>query len=393
MGSETAARVGTASNRTMNASPADSISRWPRLLSVLESGKTQGLHSGAQVAITVRDQVFTLAVGDAAPGVPMHAGSIGPWLSSGKPLTAVALARFVEAGKLDWDDAVTRWIPEFGGGGKDGLTLRHLLTHTGGFRDADRTDPAVGWEDSVAAACAAPLEPDWIPGETAGYHANGSWFILGEILQRASGRPFVDVLQTEVIEPLQLGPGWFGINPMQRAQRANDWVVMERTGRSGRSPDPVLNHPVVISRCRPGSGLRTTATFLCRFYRALLAPPTGWLSPRTLDALRQPQRTGKFDRTFVAPIDLGLSFILPTPQPNGLPMPYGYGPHASARSFGHCGNQSSCAFADPDRDLAVAWICNGMPGEPQHQRRQQAINTALYEDLTSQSGTDAPPCG
>ncbi len=366
---------------------------WLRTRSVLESGRTQGLHSGAQVAIAFQGRMHSFAIGESAPGLPMHAGCIGPWLSSGKPLTAVAIARFVEGNKLDWDDPVSHWIPEFGGGGKDAITLRHLLTHTGGFRDADRTDPALGWEDCVAAACASPMEPDWIPGETAGYHANGSWFILGEILQRVSGQRFTDILQKEVIEPLQLGPGWFGVDPSQHAQLASDWVVMDRTGRSGRTPDPVLNHPVVVSRCRPGSGLRTSATFLCRFYSALLCPPAGWLSEATRRTLLQPQRVGKFDRTFMAPIDLGLGFILPTPQPNGLTMPYGYGPHASARSFGHSGNQSSCAFADPDRGLSVAWITNGMPGEPQHQRRQQAINTAIYEDLTSQSGTDAPPYG
>jgi CubicO group peptidase (beta-lactamase class C family) len=377
----------------MTDSAATDPTLWLRTRSVLESGRTQGLHAGAQIAIAFQGRMHSFAIGESSEGIAMHAGSIGPWLSSGKPLTAVAIARFVDAGKLDWDDPVSRWIPEFGGGGKDAITVRHLLTHTGGFRDADRTDPALGWEDSVAAACASPLEPDWIPGETAGYHANGSWFILGEILQRVSGQRFTDILQKEVIEPLQLGPGWFGVDPIQRAHLASDWVVMERTGRSGRTPDPVLNHPVVISRCRPGSGLRTSATFLCRFYSALLCPPAGWLSEATLRALLQPQRIGKFDRTFMAPIDLGLGFILPTPQPNGLTMPYGYGPHASARSFGHSGNQSSCAFADPDRNLAVAWMCNGMPGEPQHQRRQQAINTALYQDLTSQSGTDAPPYG
>ena len=382
-----------ANSHPMTDSAATDPALWPRTRAVLESGRDQGLHGGAQVALAVRGQRYSLVVGESSTGVAMHPGSIGPWLSSGKPLSAVALARFIEAGKLDWEDPVTRWIPEFGGGGKDGITLRHLLTHTGGFRDADRADPTLGWEDSVAAACMAPLERDWIPGETAGYHANSSWFILGEILQRVSSRTFFDVLLTEVIAPLELGRAWFGIDPMQRAELTPDWIVMDRTGRSGRAADPVLNHAVFISRCRPGSGLRASADFLCRFYQALLSPPSGWLSPSTLNTLVRPQRSGKFDRTFMATIDLGMGFLLPTPQPNGLPMPYGYGPHSSARCFGHSGNQSSCAFADPDRGLAVAWMCNGMPGEPQHQRRQQAINTALYEDLTSQSDTGAPPYG
>ena len=44
-------------------------------------------------------------------------------------------------------------------------------------------------------------------------------------------------------------------------------------------------------------------------------------------------------------------------------------------------NQCGCAFADPANDLVVAWVVNGMPGEPKHQQRQNAINAAIYEDL------------
>jgi CubicO group peptidase (beta-lactamase class C family) len=62
-------------------------------------------------------------------------------------------------------------------------------------------------------------------------------------------------------------------------------------------------------------------------------------------------------------------------------MPYGYGKYASAKTFGHSGSKSSCAFCDPDHQLVVAWVCNGMPEESKHQARQRAINEAIYEDL------------
>ena len=62
-------------------------------------------------------------------------------------------------------------------------------------------------------------------------------------------------------------------------------------------------------------------------------------------------------------------------------LPYAYGPHASLRTFGHGGNQSSIAFADPVHALAVAIIFNGMPGEAAHQRRMHNVLTGLYEDL------------
>jgi len=39
------------------------------------------------------------------------------------------------------------------------------------------------------------------------------------------------------------------------------------------------------------------------------------------------------------------------------------------------------AFADPEHDLVVALVCNGMPGEPRHNTRALDLHTAIYEDL------------
>lgn len=340
-----------------------------------------GWHRGAQLALSTPQGAVDLCLGEAQPGQPMRPDSVPLWLSAGKPITAVALARLVDAGSLHWDDLVTTWIPEFGSGGKAPITLRHLLTHTGGFRGADPGGIGRSWEESVTAACAAPLESRWVIGETAGYHANASWFILGEILQRATGRLFSDVLRSEVLDPLGLKDGWFGVDATTQVRLADRWVRVDRTGREDAGPDPVLNDREGISRCRPGSGLRAPARLLCDFYRALLDPPVGWLSPGVLAELTSPQRTGRFDQTFLAVIDLGLGFILNSDRPGARPVPYGYGPHAGPRTFGHSGNQSACAFADPDHGLAVAWVCNGLPGELFHQRRQRALNAAIYEDL------------
>ena len=218
-------------------------------------------------------------------------------------------------------------------------------------------------------------------GETGGYHANGSWFILGEIVQRATGRSFQDWMSSEVFKPLAIEDAWFGVGPAARSGIGDRWVTLERTGNGVRSPDPVLNDPWVVTRCRPGSGLRAPARVLRRFYEGLLHPPAGWLTSSTLADLIRPHRVGTYDRTFLAVIDFGLGFILNSDRPGQRPAPYGYGAHAGPRTFGHSGNQSSCAFADPDRDLAVAWLCNGMPGEPAHQQRQREINAAIYQDL------------
>src|SRR3712207_4706352 len=67
-------------------------------------------------------------------------------------------------------------------------------------------------------------------------------------------------------------------------------------------------------------------------------------------------------------------------EPKGA-APYGYGAHASPRTFGHGGSQCCTAFADPERDLAVAIVWNGRPGEARHDERLRATLEALYSDL------------
>ncbi len=333
------------------------------------------------MAVWHRGRTEEWAVGDARVGVAMTPDSVNLWLSAGKPITALAVARRVAVGRLHWDDPVTRWIPEFGGGGKESITLRHLLTHTGGFRTADTAPLTWRWEDSVAAACAAELEAEWEVGETAGYQSNASWFILGEVLQRETGRGFREVIRDEVSGPLGLGEGWFGLEPAEVGALGDRWSPMHRSGRGGVVLDEALDDPVVVSRCRPGSGLRAPARFLCRFYGGLLQPPLDWLPGSVLEEVTGRQRAGRMDRTFQAVVDFGLGLLLNEERPGSRPMPYGYGASAGARAFGHSGNQSSCGFADPEVGLAAAWVCNGMPGEPQHQRRQRAVQEALYRDL------------
>ncbi len=62
-------------------------------------------------------------------------------------------------------------------------------------------------------------------------------------------------------------------------------------------------------------------------------------------------------------------------------VPYGFGPHASEQAYGHSGYQSSIGFADPEHDLAVGIVFNGMPGEKAHHKRIYSVLGALYTDL------------
>ena len=339
-------------------------------------------HLGAQICV-LRDgiPVADLALGEASPDRRMRTDSIVPWLSGGKPVTALGILALADRGDLALDSRVVEFLPEFGAGGKEGITIRHLLVHAGGFRPADRLDPFLSHPEALKAICATPLESGWIPGETAGYHRFASWQVLGEILRIVSGRPLAAFLQERILGPLGIEDSRL-VGSAEERVRLDDRLSVQWVTVGGElRPDPVLQAPESFSLERPGSGFRGPARDLARFYARLLSPPPGWLDPATLRDATSRQRVGRFDRTFQAVVDMGLGFVLNTVSPGDRPMPYGYGIHASPGTFGHSGSQSGCGFADPLHRLAVSWWCNGMPGEGVHQRRQREVNTAIYEDL------------
>src|SRR5262245_44334392 len=110
----------------------------PRSYGLILDGIEQGLHVGAQVHVSLGGQaVASYGIGECRPGVPLTPDTLMPWMSAGKPITAVALARLWEEGLLDIDDPVAQHMPGFGYGARREIRLRHILTHTAGLRNID----------------------------------------------------------------------------------------------------------------------------------------------------------------------------------------------------------------------------------------------------------------
>ncbi|MCG8400337.1 MAG: beta-lactamase family protein, partial [Firmicutes bacterium] len=117
------------------------------------------------------------------------------------------------------------------------------------------------------------------------------------------------------------------------------------------------------------------------------------IEPETVEWFTSRHREKLHDHTFKVNLDWGLGFMINSPLPAGESddddhdkanehgIPYGFGPGASHDTFGHGGNQSSIAFADPEHQLIIAIVCNGMPGEEQHHRRMHRLLSAVYRDL------------
>jgi CubicO group peptidase (beta-lactamase class C family) len=364
--------------------------RLPRARRALEEGLDEGVHLGAQLCVWLAGEtVADASLGENRPGEPLRPDHLMLWLSSTKPVAAVAVAQLWERGLLELDDPVARHLPEFAAHGKEGITLRHLLTHTAGIRMLDTGWPAASWDEIVARIAASKPEPRWVPGRKAGYHLASSWFILGEVVHRLSGRPFDRYVREEIFLPLGMADCWIGLP----AERYRAYAQEDRIGllynTEGAPPRPhSWTSEPRLEGIHPGGNGYGPMRELVRFYRMLLgrgssSDPDGRrvLSPQAVEALTARHRVGMVDQTFRHELDWGLGFILDSKRYGLETVPYGYGRLCSPRTFGHSGYRSSTAFADPEAGLAVALVMNGTPSEEAHERRIRAVLDAIYLDL------------
>lgn len=350
---------------------------------LLQTGIDEGLHLGAQLCVSLGGEVVAdIALGEARAGVPMTSDTLVPWFSGTKALTAVAVAQQWERGQILLDDTVADHIPEFAAGGKERVTVRHLLTHTAGLRNAALAETevsGVSWEEGVAAVCAAPLYDGFVPGQRAAYQPKGTFLVLAELVRLVDGRPFAEYVRDEIFRPLDMADSWL-VLPPDRAEAYGDRVgVMHDTSSPEAGARPLVGG--IPTEARPSSSAMGPAHDLVRLYQTLLRGGRPVLSRQAVEAMTARHRTSLRDETFGAVMDWGLGLMVNSWHYREQPAPYGYGDRASRRAFGHGGSQSSIAFADPEHDLAMVLLTNGMAGEKGNHRRTQPVLTAVYEDL------------
>jgi CubicO group peptidase (beta-lactamase class C family) len=384
---------------------------------LIENGIAQGWHAGGQICLRHRGEiVLDLALGaacvdEAGTVVPLRVDTLMTWLSASKPVGAVATMLLAERGLLELDDPVALHIPEFGRNGKQAITIRHLLNHTAGFRNAVAINARGQWDDILARCYEAPLEPGWVPGERAGYHPTASWYVLGELIHRISGTPYGEFVHDEIFEPLEMRDCWFGIPAENYAVYVRDQRLSglgeshpiqpeseRRAAETGANEETIDDDPMDAlqrnipilpnaARCRalrPGSNGRGPAREWMKLMIMLGQGGVGANGRRILgDATVAAMRTQQhdlMDKSFKFPVRWGLGLILNSAGRGGRRMMiYGYGPHAGPDTFGHGGMQCSSVFYDPQNDFAGGIAFNGQPGEPLHQRRMHALMGAVYE--------------
>jgi len=178
--------------------------------------------------------------------------------SASKQFIATGIMLLVQDGKVAVDDKVSKYLPDAPPTWA-AITLRHLLTHTAGLtREGPAFDPYKVQPDIDVIRSGYPLPLLFTPGEKWEY-SNLGYYVLAEVIQRASGKPWSDFLAERVFAPL-------GMNATQPTTVAT--IVPNRADGyvwSGNRHDNAENWPAV----RPSGAFLSTVLDMARWEVAL----------------------------------------------------------------------------------------------------------------------------
>lgn len=246
---------------------------------------------GVAVGIVREDRiVFLKGYGSAGNGGPVTSQTLFALASVSKPFTALAVVQLVEAGKIDLDQPVQKYLSEFQLADEDAaarITVRHLLSHVSGLSTSAGLQHFLS-EDNSPDALAGYVRgmKDVRPSAPVGskyQYSNANYTILARLVEVVSGEPFEQYLRNHVLIPLGMSQTCFTSDEASgRAIGHRYWFGV-----------PVRFSGVPSSRHHLGAcGLYSSAEDLSRF---LIAHLNGGriggqsaLSPAGIAALHKP---------------------------------------------------------------------------------------------------------
>ncbi|KAF7538296.1 hypothetical protein G7054_g3093 [Neopestalotiopsis clavispora] len=188
--------------------------------------------NGASLSINLDGQdVLSIYGGyaDTARTQPWKENTIVNMFSCTKIVSALAMLKLVDQGRVSVNDKVAKYWPEFAANGKENIEIRHILAHSSGV---------AGWEKPLTMDGLVDLEqrtkdlaeqaPFWEPGTMSGYHCWVYGHLIGEVVRRITGSSLKEFVAKELAEPYSAD--------IQIGCKEEDW---SRTAEL--TPPPALN--------------------------------------------------------------------------------------------------------------------------------------------------------
>lgn len=338
----------------------------------------QGREIGVQVCAWLgEEQIVDCWAGLADPekGTPVDGDTLFNVFSVSKAVSATAMHMQVERGLVEYDAPIAAYWPEFAQAGKEGVTVRQVLSHVSGvLRMPPDVTPELMTNWDWMCRRIAEMKPSYTPGSRSSYQSMTFGWLIGEVVRRTDPkrRPFGQFIKDEIADPLGCTDLWLGIpdDAEPRVAKLDDVAVyvapdnnMMREAQPivvDLMPDP-FERPYVRRACIPAVGGIFNARSEARFW-AMLANGGQLNGVRLLSEERV--------ASFAAPRP---HFEDSDPVFFGMKVPIAWsgfwlgGAEAppvcsprNMRALCHPGMGGSIGWADPDLKLAVAFCHNRM---------------------------------
>lgn len=313
---------------------------------------------GMSIAVEVDGKLVwsqALGLADREKQTPATRETIYRIGSISKLLTVAALAQLVQEGKMEWDAPVSRYLPDYDDAGGE-LTIRRLAGHTGGVRHYAGAAEFLSTKhcDSVTAALdifrSDPLV--FPPGSKYAYSSYG-YVLLSAAMEKAAGEPFLTLVESEVLRPLEMGGTAADDGNLTAANRSAMYSLWQ---------GKVTGAPAMDVSCRwAAGGYVSRAEDLARFLSAHL--------------------DGRLFRGNMAQV-LFTSQMLADGKETGVGIGWRIAKDAAGRQFVHHGGDivggRAFVLMYPKERVALA-ICTSLGSAPFAEKEAQPI-AALFVD-------------
>ena len=288
--------------------------------------------------------------------LPVDGDTLFRIVSTTKVVTATAALRLVEEGRMGLDEPLRAYVPELRVESEEvsaRLTLRHLLTHTGGFAGSYPRGVEGSWEfhgERALAQCLADayrLRQVTPLGEVWFYNSAG-FDLLGRVIEVVTGQTFDAAMTGLVLKPLGMERSFFMLD-----RAIPHRCAIGHETREGKSV-PVGNWGWPRSRA-PGSGLITTPRDLLRFARFHLGDGTAPSGERLIG--------GAHMREMHAPL------VTAGGMADACGLGWWVWDVGGTKVIGHSGysnRERATLRLVPSRDFAICVLANGDRGDLLH---------------------------
>ncbi len=265
--------------------------------------------------------------------------------------TTPAIMLLIERGKILLDAPVHTYLDDFKEGGKESITIRHLMTHTSGLRPGishtvEENGVSKEWTGYETAIALAKSEKTQSKPGTKFIYSDINYILLGEIIQQLTGHRLEDFVCEEVFEPLGMIDTVYVPSTEQRARTApTKWV-------DGKMLKGIPNNPIcrMTGRGHGHAGMFTTAADLAKFSRMMLNQgqlhDVKLLKPETVKLMTSIQSPAGISSWRGLGWDIETGYT----KQRGTLFPIG--------GYGHTGFAGPSIWIDPYSQSFVIFMCN-----------------------------------